>query len=80
MESTPVGTVPADAIDPDQLDFMSFVEFAVDKASTELEQVDPVAMRLVLELHRVTCTTGDDREATDSALSRLRGLLIHARS
>lgn len=24
--------------------------------------------------------TGDDREATDSALSRLRGLLIHARS
>ncbi|CAH0249784.1 Transcriptional repressor MprA [Rhodococcoides fascians] len=58
------GTVTADSIDPAQLDFMSFVEFAVEKASAELEQVDPVAMRLVLELHRVTGAVVYDLESS----------------
>jgi DNA-binding MarR family transcriptional regulator len=48
----------------DQLDFLSFVDFAVTKTCEELPSVDPVAMRLVLELHRVTNALVYDLEST----------------
>lgn len=39
-------------IEPPQLDFLAFTEFAVAKTSAELSEADP-AMRMVLALHRV---------------------------
>ncbi|MFF3573937.1 MarR family winged helix-turn-helix transcriptional regulator [Nocardia jiangxiensis] len=57
-------------IDPDQLDYLSFVDFAVEKATRELGSVDATAMRLVLTLHRVTSALVYDLE---SAVHRPRG-------
>jgi DNA-binding MarR family transcriptional regulator len=54
----------SEAAPADNLDFLSFVDFAVTKASAELPSVDPVAMRLVLELHRVTSALVYDLEST----------------
>ncbi|MEU3274977.1 MarR family transcriptional regulator [Saccharomonospora sp. NPDC006951] len=54
-----------------ELDFLSFVDFAVAATSSELQDVDPVAMRLVLSLHRVTSALVYDLE---SAVHRPRGL------
>jgi DNA-binding MarR family transcriptional regulator len=51
-------------IAPDQLDFLSFVDFAVAKTKEELPSVDATAMRLVLELHRVTSALVYDLEST----------------
>ncbi|MFF5989577.1 MarR family winged helix-turn-helix transcriptional regulator [Prauserella flavalba] len=56
---------------PDELDFLSFVDFAVTKTTSELGAVDPEAMRLVLTLHRLTSALVYDLE---SAVHRPRGL------
>ncbi len=48
----------------DQLDFLSFVDYAIDRTTAELPQVDPVAMRFVLSLHRVTSALVYDLEST----------------
>ena len=53
-----------DPAEADQLNFLSFVDYAVDKAKAELPHVDPIAMRLVLELHRVTSALVYDLEAS----------------
>ncbi|WP_330255509.1 MarR family transcriptional regulator [Nocardia sp. NBC_00565] len=52
------------------LDYLSFVDYAVDKANRELPQVDSTAMRLVLTLHRVTSALVYDLE---SSVHRPRG-------
>ncbi|WP_067682890.1 MarR family winged helix-turn-helix transcriptional regulator [Nocardia miyunensis] len=53
-----------------QLDYVSSVEFAVEKADRELGPIDPTAMRLVLTLHRVTTALVYDLE---SSVHRPRG-------
>ncbi|QUH02540.1 MarR family transcriptional regulator [Saccharopolyspora erythraea] len=55
----------------DSLDYISFVDYAVDRTSRELPEVDPVAMRLVLTLHRATSALVYDLE---SSVHRPRGL------
>jgi DNA-binding MarR family transcriptional regulator len=48
----------------EQLDYLSFVDHAINVASRELPEVDPAAMRLVLTLHRVTSALVYDLEAS----------------
>ncbi|WP_019813034.1 MarR family winged helix-turn-helix transcriptional regulator [Saccharomonospora saliphila] len=55
----------------DELDYLSFVEFAVDEAGRRLPTLDTDAMRLVLTLHRLTSALVYDLE---SAVHRPRGL------
>ncbi|RNL80756.1 MarR family winged helix-turn-helix transcriptional regulator [Halostreptopolyspora alba] len=50
--------------DQDQLDYLSFVDFAIARTTAELPQVDPVPMRFVLTLHRVTSALVYDLEST----------------
>ncbi|WP_070384926.1 MarR family winged helix-turn-helix transcriptional regulator [Rhodococcus erythropolis] len=59
---TATATADVDAVS--ELDFLTFVEFAVAKATAELAEIDPLAMRLVLALHRVTSSLVYDLEAT----------------
>ncbi|OZM74652.1 MarR family transcriptional regulator [Amycolatopsis antarctica] len=54
----------------DGLDFLSFVDFAVERAERELPGVDPVAMRLVLMLSRAAGAMAYDLE---SSVHRPRG-------
>jgi len=54
-----------------ELDFWSFVDFAVERASAELPDMDPDAMRLVLMLHRAVGMIVYDLE---SSVHRPRGL------
>jgi DNA-binding MarR family transcriptional regulator len=54
----------------DQLDYLSFVDYAVARAGEELPDVDQAAMRLVLTLHRVTSALVYDLE---SSVHRPRG-------
>jgi DNA-binding MarR family transcriptional regulator len=56
--------VSAPQIESDRLDYLSFVDVAVSRTSAELPQVDPVAMRLVLALHRVTSALVYDLESS----------------
>ncbi|MFI6366167.1 MarR family winged helix-turn-helix transcriptional regulator [Nocardia sp. NPDC050630] len=49
---------------PRNLDYLTFVDYAVNKANRELPQVDPTAMRMVLTLHRVTSALVYDLEAS----------------
>ncbi|GAA2774930.1 MarR family transcriptional regulator [Saccharopolyspora taberi] len=57
--------------EPDEnTDYLSFVDYAVDRSTRELPEVDPVAMRLVLTLHRVTSALVYDLE---SSVHRPRG-------
>jgi DNA-binding MarR family transcriptional regulator len=49
---------------PRELDYLSFVDYAVSTATRELPAVDPTAMRLVLTLHRVTTALVYDLEAS----------------
>lgn len=51
-------------VEPTSLDFLSFVDYAVDKTAAEVPGVDPIAMRLVLELHRVTSALVYDLESS----------------
>ena len=53
------------------LDFWSFVDFAVERASQELPETDTDAMRLVLMLHRAVGMLVYDLE---SSVHRPRGL------
>jgi DNA-binding MarR family transcriptional regulator len=53
------------------LDFWTFVDVAVDRASEQLPELDPDAMRLVLSLHRTVGMLVYDLEAT---VHRPRGL------
>lgn len=48
----------------DELDYLSFVDYAVTKTTGELPGVDPVAMRLGLTLHRLTSALVYDWEST----------------
>ncbi|AHH95645.1 DNA-binding MarR family transcriptional regulator [Kutzneria viridogrisea] len=56
---------------PEQLDYVSFVDYAIDRVTAGGAAVDPVAMRLVLTLHRVTSALVYDVE---SGVHRPRGL------
>lgn len=47
-----------------EVDYLTFIDYAVDKAHRELPEVDPTAMRLVLTLHRVTSALVYDLEST----------------
>ena len=48
----------------DDLDFLSFVDFAVRKTTAAVPEVDPVSMKLVLELTRVASALVYDLEST----------------
>lgn len=54
----------ADPVERPVLDYLTFVDYAIQKASDELPAVDPVAMRLCLTLHRLTSTLVYDWEST----------------
>ena len=58
------------AEDENSFDYLSFVDYAVDRSTRELPEIDPVAMRLVLTLHRVTSALVYDLE---SSVHRPRG-------
>lgn len=62
-------TTVVDAVE--ELDFWSFVEYAVARAGAEQPDVDPDAMRLVLMLHRAVGMLVYDLEAS---VHRPRGL------
>jgi DNA-binding MarR family transcriptional regulator len=49
---------------PEDLDYLSFVDFAVSKTTAELPVVDPVSMRLGLTLSRLTSALVYDWEST----------------
>ena len=55
---------------PEQLDFLGFVDYAVDRTGRELPEIDLAAMRLVITLHRVTSALVYDLE---SSVHRPRG-------
>lgn len=57
-------TRPTDIPEPEQLDYLSFVGYAVDRSTRELPEIDPLAMRLVLTLHRATSALVYDLEST----------------
>lgn len=57
-------TVAQQLPDPSTLDFLTFVDYAADKTKTEMADIDPIAMRLVLELHRVTSALVYDLESS----------------
>ncbi|MGO4201679.1 MarR family transcriptional regulator [Rhodococcus sp. TAF43] len=48
----------------DDLDFLSFVDFAVRKTTRAMPTVDPISMKLVLELTRVASALVYDLEST----------------
>lgn len=54
---------PSDG-DSDQLDFWSFVDHAIARTARELPGIDPLAMRLVLTLHRAANMLVYDLEST----------------
>lgn len=62
--ATDASQEPGDTTDPASLDFLTFVDFAVEKAYRELPEVDPTAMRMVLTLHRVTSALVYDLESS----------------
>lgn len=53
-----------------ELDYLSFVDYAVARTARELPAIDPAAMRLVLSLHRTTSALVYDLE---SSVHRPRG-------
>lgn len=54
----------AEPAEPAGLDYLTFVDYAIRRTSTELPAVDPVAMRLCLTLHRLASTLVYDWEST----------------
>lgn len=58
-----MSTEPADE-GGQQLDFLSFVDYAIDRVDQQAEGIDTTAMRLVLTLHRVTSSLVYDLEAS----------------
>lgn len=59
-----------EAVVPEQLDFLGFVDYAIDRTGRELPDIDLAAMRLVITLHRVTSALVYDLE---SSVHRPRG-------
>jgi len=49
---------------PEELDYLTFVDYAIEKTTAELPKVDPHAMRLGLTLHRLTSALVYDWEST----------------
>ena len=56
--------MPTEPAAPEDLDYLSFVDYAIERTTSELPQVDPAAMRLGLTLHRLTSTLVYDWEST----------------
>ncbi|TNC27006.1 MarR family winged helix-turn-helix transcriptional regulator [Amycolatopsis alkalitolerans] len=56
--------MPAEPATTDDLDYLTFVDYAISKTTAELPEVDPVAMRLGLTLHRLTSALVYDWEST----------------
>ncbi|MFI1337334.1 MarR family winged helix-turn-helix transcriptional regulator [Streptomyces sp. NPDC020845] len=56
--------MPQDQPDNEQLHFWSFIDHAVARTIRELPDVDPLAMRLVLSLHRAANMLVYDLEST----------------
>jgi DNA-binding MarR family transcriptional regulator len=56
--------VATEHLDTDDLHFWSFIDHAVERASRELPGIDPLAMRLVLTLHRAANMIVYDLETT----------------
>ncbi|HET6500408.1 MAG TPA: MarR family transcriptional regulator [Amycolatopsis sp.] len=54
----------AEPAEPEELDYLTFVDYAIAATSAKLPRVDPVAMRLCLTLHRLTSTLVYDWEST----------------
>ncbi|HET8600182.1 MAG TPA: MarR family transcriptional regulator [Segeticoccus sp.] len=50
--------------DVDRLDYLNFVEHAVAAAADQVEGLDPLAMRLVITLHRATSALVYDLESS----------------
>ncbi|MFE0026938.1 MarR family winged helix-turn-helix transcriptional regulator [Amycolatopsis sp. NPDC059021] len=50
--------------EPAELDYLSFVDYAVEKTHGELPAIDPAAMRLGLTLHRLVSALVYDWEST----------------
>ncbi|GAB3499098.1 MarR family winged helix-turn-helix transcriptional regulator [Amycolatopsis cihanbeyliensis] len=59
-----------DPAEPSRLDYVSFVDYAIERVLGELPGVDPLAMRFVLTLHRATSALVYDLE---SSVHRPRG-------
>lgn len=70
-EAASLSAMTAEPTGHDRLDYLSFVDFAVERTRQRLPAVDPGAMRLVLTLHRLTSALVYDLE---SAVHRPRGL------
>jgi DNA-binding MarR family transcriptional regulator len=68
---TPKVTEDAPDRTPDQLDFWSFIDHALLASADRLPGLDPLAMRLVLTLHRTASMLVYDLEST---VHRPRGL------
>jgi DNA-binding MarR family transcriptional regulator len=56
--------MPAEPAAPEDLDYLTFVDYAIARTTAELSTVDPVAMRLGLTLHRLTSALVYDWEST----------------
>ncbi|MFF0630617.1 MarR family winged helix-turn-helix transcriptional regulator [Streptomyces sp. NPDC004296] len=56
--------MPQDQPDNEQLHFWSFIDHAIARTTRELPDVDPLAMRLVLSLHRAANMLVYDLEST----------------
>ncbi|MEU6192182.1 MarR family transcriptional regulator [Streptomyces sp. NPDC047061] len=56
--------MPQEQTDAEHLHFWSFIDHAVERAGRELPGVDPLAMRLVLTLHRAANMLVYDLEST----------------
>jgi DNA-binding MarR family transcriptional regulator len=54
----------AEPVEPAELDYLTFVDYAIAKTTAELPAVDPAAMRLGLTLHRLTSALVYDWEST----------------
>jgi DNA-binding MarR family transcriptional regulator len=57
--------------DPEELDYWSFIDYAIGRSGRELPELDPLAMRLVLTLTRAASMIVYDLE---SGVHRPRGL------
>lgn len=67
MANDPAAAEPPPSV---PLDYVSFVDYAIERTTRELPEIDPVAMRLVLTLHRATSALVYDLE---SSVHRPRG-------
>lgn len=62
--------MPGNSADANDLDFWSFVDYAVDRTGERIPDVDPLAMRMVMTLHRAASMVVYDIE---SSVHRPRG-------